>query len=75
MSILKEKISPITFKKRTLEVIKEDVKEAQKLYRDRHLGNNRTMQREKKVIDDFIQLGNLILKETKAWGEGEDGSG
>jgi hypothetical protein len=53
----------IVFGRLTCLELKKDLEKARCLFRDRHLGNNTTMQKEKEIINNFIQLTSLIIED------------
>jgi len=53
----------ISFDKEIIEDIRNDLNKARELFKERHLGNNKTMQREKEIILLFINLASVICEE------------
>ena len=53
----------VGFTRHTCLELKQDLKDARKLFQDRHLGNNRTMAREKRFLVKFINLASLIVED------------
>ena len=55
----------VEFDRNNCEKMKAQLAYARQVFRDRHLGNNKTMKDEKRLIDGYIQILSCIVEEEK----------
>lgn len=53
----------VGFTRQTCLMLKNDLADARALFSERHLGNNKTMQKEKAFLVKFIHLASLVVED------------